>query len=144
MMRNWSGFLADIICCRFQLGKYKESDSSSTSSQILTQSLTDDSSFNNSPKVNLLQSGTWSEIQIKYFFTNFVFMMAIYTKAIYGSSTLPSWMKYSSYLLVLQYQTFLKLSINIHVGQTSFTTFLLISFWHFCCMICAIYKYIEL
>ncbi|XP_052067430.1 endoplasmic reticulum-Golgi intermediate compartment protein 2-like [Mytilus californianus] len=58
MMRNWSGFLADIICCRFHLGKYKESDSSSPSSQIFTQSLTDESSFNNSPKVNLLQSGT--------------------------------------------------------------------------------------
>ncbi|CAG2210884.1 ERGIC2 [Mytilus edulis] len=52
-----SGFLADIICCRFQ-GKYKESDSSSSSSQILTQSLTDDSSFNKFNAVNLLQSGT--------------------------------------------------------------------------------------
>ena len=59
MMHNWSGFISDVICCRFKLGKYEQKDSTgSSSSPIQSQSLTDNSNFDNSQKVNLLQSDT--------------------------------------------------------------------------------------
>ena len=59
MMHNWSGFISDVVCCRFKLGKYQQKDSTaSSSSPIQSQSLTDNSNFDNSQKVNLLQSDT--------------------------------------------------------------------------------------
>jgi hypothetical protein len=32
MMHNWSGFISDVICCRFKLGKYQQKDSTASSS----------------------------------------------------------------------------------------------------------------
>lgn len=52
MMHNWSGFIADIVCCRFHLGKYKQSKTDAT---IPTGSITNNS-LDSSQKINLLQN----------------------------------------------------------------------------------------
>jgi hypothetical protein len=37
MMHNWSGFISDVICCRFKLGKYQQKDSTASSSPPISR-----------------------------------------------------------------------------------------------------------